>query len=367
MKSVGEISLKYVLNRVSRPQKMSFLSMFLYLVFVLVITAQSQSCSSEIYSKNSDSCPNDKKCTFIEFCPVILNLMNRNLLPIHRFRQAICGYDSSKPLVCCDVDGNVANPTFTQEDGSFFTRSNSISECGKSFVRSSANTAGIYPFIARIGFRNAMGEIKYPCSGVILNERTILTTASCALAKSDDYKLYSIIVGQFNTDTDSGCDTQKNNISYVIKHPNYNANTFTNNIVMLRLRESIRYTATVQPICLPPGDRYIDRNIDSVLVGWGKLTGQTTTSCEQQSLKMRIISNRECSSYYNQGLSVELCARGNEMPCAGYSGSPLLYKYGDTHFLLGILSYGSNCNMDANFPSVFVDVQRYISWILNNC
>jgi len=34
------------------------------------------------------------------------------------------------------------------------------------------------------------GEIKYSCNGVIVNERTVLTTATCALAKSDRYKLY---------------------------------------------------------------------------------------------------------------------------------------------------------------------------------
>lgn len=33
------------------------------------------------------------------------------------------------------------------------------------------------------------GSIKYPCTGTILNERTVLTTATCALANSDDYKL----------------------------------------------------------------------------------------------------------------------------------------------------------------------------------
>ncbi|XP_076172522.1 venom protease [Ptiloglossa arizonensis] len=341
---------------------------FWYLVLAsLSSIEQSQGFFSEVYSSNSIDCPNDKKCTFIENCPVILSLMNRNMLAIHRFREAICGYDGAKPKVCCDVDSNAVNPIFTQEDGALFTRANSIAECGKSFVRSSINAVGVYPFVARIGFSGVTGEIKYPCSGVILNERTILTTASCALAKSDNYKLYSIIVGEFNAETDPDCNTQKNNISYVIKHPNYKADTFTNNIAMLRLREPIRYTATVQPICLPPGDRYANRNINSILIGWGKLSSENTKSCQQQSLQMRIMSNHECSSYYTRELLDELCAMGDKMPCSGYSGSPLLYKYGDTHFLLGILSYGSNCNLDANFPLVFVDVQRYVHWILENC
>lgn len=51
---------------------------------------------------------------------------------------------------------------------------------------------------------------------------------------------------------------------------------------------------------------------------------------------MRIVSIEECMNYYIQGLTVELCTIGDEMPCSGYNGSPLLLKYGDTHFLVKI-------------------------------
>ena len=33
------------------------------------------------------------------------------------------------------------------------------------------------------------GETKYPCTGTIIDARTIMTTATCALSSSDDYKL----------------------------------------------------------------------------------------------------------------------------------------------------------------------------------
>ncbi|KZC13498.1 Serine protease easter [Dufourea novaeangliae] len=342
-------------------------SVFLHVALAFSVAGQTQCFLTEPYSSNSINCPNDKMCTHIENCPAVFNLMSQNLLPIHRFRQAICGYENVKAKICCDLGSHTANPAFTQAGGTLFTRSNSILECGKSFVRSNSNTLGMYPFVARIGFMRATGKITYPCTGVILNERTILTTASCALAKTDDYKLYSVLVGEFNAETDPDCNTQKHNISYVIKHPNYQTDTFANNIAMLRLQEPIQYTASVQPICLPPADRLLNPTVSPVLVGWGKLSSQRMKSCQQQSLRMRIIPNQECSSYYDQGLSVELCAIGDEMPCSGYSGSPLLFRYGDSYFLLGILSYGSNCNSATNFPSVFVNVLSYIRWILENC
>ncbi|KAK1133272.1 hypothetical protein K0M31_011088 [Melipona bicolor] len=111
------------------------------------------------------------------------------------------------------MDNNMMSSFFTEKDASF-TRPNLISDCGKSFVHGDVNSIGMYPFVARIGFKSKpeiqntikylflykcekfrkliignTGEIKYPCNGVILNQHMILTTASCALAKSSNYQL----------------------------------------------------------------------------------------------------------------------------------------------------------------------------------
>ncbi|XP_031367833.1 chymotrypsin-like protease CTRL-1 isoform X2 [Apis dorsata] len=307
--------------------------LFFYCFLVLRITDQTQYFPTETYPNiNFITCPNDKVCIFIEHCSAILNLMNHNLLPIHRFRQAICGYENTRPKVCCNINDSNVNTFFTQTDDTFYARQSSSLKCDKSFVRGNVNTVGMFPFVARVGYKSNTGKITYSCNGVILNQRTILTTANCAIIKFNNYKLDSVIVGEFDTDTDSNCNVQKINISYVIKHPNYQAETFANNIAMLHLKESIQYTVTAQPICLLPKNNYIDVGINAILVGWGKF------------------ANR----------------KGDEMPCSGYTGSPLLLKYGDSHFLLGILSYSSNCNVTTSFPSVFVNVQKYVIWILEN-
>lgn len=51
-----------------------------------------------------------------------------------------------------------------------------------------------------------------------------------------------MVVGEFNIGTVPDSNIQKLNISYVIKHPNYQAESFANNIAMLRLKEPIQYT-----------------------------------------------------------------------------------------------------------------------------
>ena len=97
-----------------------------------------------------------------------------------------------------------------------------------------------------------------------------------------------MLVGEFNTDTDPDCNTQKINISYVIKHPNYRSDTYANNIAMLRLKESIQYTVTAQPVCLLPRDGYVNVEMNPILVGWGKLASQKGKKITYNSIKQCI-------------------------------------------------------------------------------
>ena len=55
------------------------------------------------------------------------------------------------------------NSFFTEKDASF-TKPNLISDCGKSFVHGDVNSIGMYPFVARIGFKSKskkQNTIKY--------------------------------------------------------------------------------------------------------------------------------------------------------------------------------------------------------------
>lgn len=96
----------------------------------------------------------------------------------------------------------------------------------------------------------------------------------------------------------------------MIKHPNYQAETFANNIAMLHLKESIQYTGnnysnflnplckrfeiliffffnsvTAQPICLLPKNNYIDVGINAILVGWGKFANRKGKKIINNSFK----------------------------------------------------------------------------------
>ncbi|XP_011062731.1 PREDICTED: uncharacterized protein LOC105151002 [Acromyrmex echinatior] len=368
------------------------------LLLLLLPIVTSELCDNPWYQydticqNNSLSCPNNQKCVFIEYCPGVVSLMDQNALSSHRLRQAVCGYDRTHVKICCSVNSYIERPVHPDRNLDVYpTQLSSNFQCGRSIVRSNINTLGSYPFVARIGFiskyfacirkylyyteivknyiqfymrfqtvsKNSLldtltGEIKYSCNGVIVNERTVLTTATCALAKSDRYKLCSVLIGEYNTESNPDCNNlfcghkiSSHDISYVVKHPGYNAASYSNNVALLRLKKAIEFTAsiweeiairsssaTAQPICFIPEDRYVSLGSTCTVVGWGKLLGQKAQPLTQQSLQLELVPKQQCSDYISQALSVELCAKGNCEPCSSYSGSPLLYKYADIYFLV---------------------------------
>jgi hypothetical protein len=58
-----------------------------------------------------------------------------------------------------------------------------------------------------------------------------------------------VLIGEYNTELDPDCNelfcghqASSHDISYVIKHPGYDAATFSNNVALLRLKKAIEFT-----------------------------------------------------------------------------------------------------------------------------
>lgn len=58
-----------------------------------------------------------------------------------------------------------------------------------------------------------------------------------------------MLIGEYNTESDPDCNKlfcghsiSSHDISYVIKHPGYDAASFSNNVALLRLKEAINFT-----------------------------------------------------------------------------------------------------------------------------
>ncbi|KAJ8924173.1 hypothetical protein NQ315_006957 [Exocentrus adspersus] len=321
-------------------------------------------------SKRSTFCPANSQCVPLSSCPILNNLINNECFLTNSIADLSCGYQGSG-LICCPQasESNSLHSSGKMVDGQ---------RCGVSQVQGDGyNGLGAYPWVVRVGFRNVItGEVKFPCTGSIISNRVILTAAHCALAKAENFKLYAVRVGEWMTNTAIDCGeefcglpVQDVAISHVVVHPGYQKQNYKHNIALLVLRSKINYTVTAQPICLP--ESWSVTNNNGMLVGWGKAAGQTTAPPQQQVLRLPIISIQECSRVYGRTLPVsdeQVCAGGEagNDACSGFGGAPLIVRHGDTHYQVGILSFGSDQCGAAGVPSVYTNIKKYITWIREN-
>jgi len=78
-----------------------------------------------------------------------------------------------------------------------------------------------------------------------------------------------------------------------------------------------------------------------------------------------IISNTQCSTYYDGITARMLCAYvegGGKDSCQGDSGGPAVV---DGPLLVGIVSWGIGCARP-NYPGVYTRVSSVYSWICSN-
>ncbi|XP_044265878.1 CLIP domain-containing serine protease 14D [Tribolium madens] len=351
----------------------------IYVVSVLlaqtsIITGQPQLTYTELtgnLQKRATLCPRNTECLPLSQCPMLNDILNNACVNTDRIANLGCGYQGGQGYVCCPL---IADPLNNINSGKLVDGQ----RCGLSQVQGdNYNGVGAFPWVARVGFRNVLnGEIKYPCTGSIINNRVILTAAHCALAKADNYKLSSVRVGEWNTDSDIDCGeefcslpAQDVLISHVIVHPGYDKQTYRNNIALLVLRNKINYTVTAQPICLPETWSVTNRN--GILVGWGRNAKENTPSNYQQTLYLPITDLSLCHNVYGRTLPIsenQLCAGGEagNDACSGFGGAPLMVRHGETHYQVGILSFGSDQCGAAGVPSVYTNVKKYITWIREN-
>ncbi|XP_018328745.1 venom protease [Agrilus planipennis] len=321
--------------------------------------------------KSPLTCPQHTRCLPISSCPFLNEVLNNECARSERLANLACGYQGSG-YVCCPqmVQQSPSNQAPTpMVDGQ---------ECGIPAVLGRGyKSIGAYPFVARIGFKSTEnGDIKYPCSGSIINNRVILTAAHCALAKSNTYKLYSVRIGEWllNSDIDCGPEfcglpTQDIPVSHVIVHPGFNEQIYKDDIALIVLSSKLNYSVTAQPLCLP--EKWPMLGGTAVLVGWGKKAGENEMSNLQQVVHLPLVNYDTCSEVYSSVIPVtdsNICAGGEEGKdaCSGFGGAPLLEQRGDIFYQIGIMSFGSDkCGM-AGVPSVYVNVRKYIEWIYKN-
>ncbi|XP_046737891.1 uncharacterized protein LOC124406501 [Diprion similis] len=218
-----------------------------------------------------------------------------------------------------------------------------------------------YPWVVRIVY-----DEQFHCGASLLTNDYVLTAAHCVrnLKKSK----IRVVLGDYDQYVTTDGVAVMRAVSAVIRHRNFDTNSYNHDVALLRLRRPVKFTKTVRPICLPNLGSDPAGKLGTV-VGWGRTSEGGTLPGQANEVQVPILSLNQCRQMKYRATRITnnmLCAgRGSQDSCQGDSGGPLLVPNGDKYEIVGIVSWGVGCGRPG-YPGVYTRVARYLNWIESN-
>ncbi|XP_017010645.2 serine protease 1 [Drosophila takahashii] len=207
---------------------------------------------------------------------------------------------------------------------------------------------GQAPYVVGMAF----GQSNLWCSGTIIGDSWVLTSAQC-LAGSSGVTIYfgatRLSQAQFAVTVGTG--------SYI---------TGSQHLALVRIPQ-ISFSNRVNKVALPPlrdrSQRY--ENWWANVCGWGVTTFNNGLTDALQCVDLQIMPNNECSAFYGSTTVSDqiLCTRtpNGRSTCYGDAGSPLVTKSGST--LVGISAFVASNGCTLGLPAGFARVTSALDWI----
>jgi len=218
---------------------------------------------------------------------------------------------------------------------------------------------GEYNFFVALYFGTMNGN-KPVCGGTLITPSVFVTAAHCA------YSLTSAEIGRRDVNDNNGdSDVERYKIRWSQKHihPDYNPNTYDNDIALIELPQRHAGAVTAS---IPRRDSSSVPLTTLTAIGFGRVS----TGGEQPDVLLEVnvqhVSDVTCRKIYSQDFNYQtmLCARDDgKDTCQGDSGGPLLdTTTADSVTLMGITSWGRDC-ASQYYPGVYVKVSAYEEWM----
>ncbi|CRL05275.1 CLUMA_CG018249, isoform A [Clunio marinus] len=233
-------------------------------------------------------------------------------------------------------------------------------ECGQSkqeirIVGGRPTGINQFPWVARLVY-----DGQFHCGGSLLTADYVLTAAHCVrrLKRSK----IRVILGDHDQFVTSETEAIQRAVSAVIRHRNFDQNTYNHDIALLRLRKPVSFSKGIQPICLPREGIDPSGKLGTV-VGWGRTAEGGSLPGILQHVNVPVLTLEQCRGMKYRASRITpnmLCAGGIKQKtdsCQGDSGGPLLVNNGEKYEIVGIVSWGVGCGRQG-YPGVYTRVQR---------
>ncbi|XP_068072736.2 duodenase-1 [Danio rerio] len=196
------------------------------------------------------------------------------------------------------------------------------------------------------------------CGGFLITEEFVLTAAHC-WKKCD---ILTVVVGTHDLREKNDCNSFK--VTSYIPHPDYNSNTFENDIMLLKLNKNVGLSNNIGLISLSKNRKSAKADTLCSVAGWGTLWLNGPPIDRLREAETVIMCNAECEyrwgPYYKA--SKMICVYGHGGTCIGDSGGPLVCN----NTAVGITAFGDRylCNSRLR-PNMYTRISAYIPWIHN--
>ncbi|CAL8248740.1 unnamed protein product [Lota lota] len=224
---------------------------------------------------------------------------------------------------------------------------------------------GEWPWQVSLHFM-ARGHV---CGASIISDRWLLSAAHCFKTSSPENHLtanWKAFSGLQDQAKQAGAAVRT--LKSIITHPSYNPMTYDYDIAVLELSEPLKFSNTIQPVCLPARTHVFPPGLPCWVTGWGTLReGAQKISQQLQKAEVKIINDTVCNVVTEGQLTSRmLCSgflSGGVDACQGDSGGPLVcFEDNAKWYQVGIVSWGEGCAR-RNKPGVYSRVTKLRDWI----
>lgn len=151
-----------------------------------------------------------------------------------------------------------------------------------------------------------------------------------------------IILGDHNQLINTEAVAVMRSVSAIIRHRNFDMNSYDHDVALLKLRRPVKFTKTVKPICLPLAS-VEPAGKEGIVVGWGRTMEGGMLASEVNEVRVPILTIDQCKKMKYKASRITnnmICAgKGSTDSCQGDSGGPLLVQEGDKFEIVGKFTF----------------------------